>query len=472
MNSGRCRALACAAVAMLIALPVMHAQTAADSAARARAFMRAASAANAAGDLDSAMRSLTGAMQAWPTQPAYARSMALLAARRGDGAALVSAIDRLAALEAGDGIGRDSAVLRMAERSDVSAALAHWRRATAQRANSTVFTTLSDSTLFPEGMDIDPRSGTLYVASVRHGIITERKSDGTERRLPVGSSARVGAVLAVRVDTARGVLWATTSAIPQWAGFSRADSALAFLLRVRLSDGTLERMYALPPASGGRTLGDVAVSSRGDVLLSDSQQSTLFLLRNGADALIAFTDPLFRSLQGIAPTIDGTGAYVADYSHGLLHVDLGTGHVTRLADAPGTTALGIDGIVLRGRDIIAVQNGMVPSRIAKFTLDSSGRRILRVVTIDRHGATADEPTIGTLLGDSFLYVANSQWEKYDTRGARNGVATLSPPIILRVPLTAAHGKATIPTRPRDLLHLRARDLLRRALRGGSRVAGR
>lgn len=132
-----------------------------------------------------------------------------------------------------------------------------------------------------------------------------------------------------------------------------------------------------------------------------------------------------------------------------------------MADAPGTTALGIDGIVLHGRDIIAVQNGMMPARIARFSIDTTGLRIERVTTVDRHARVADEPTIGTLLGDSFLYVANSQWEKYDAHGQRIHGTSLSRPVILQLPLSADS-----PARSRDPLHLRTRDLLRRALRGG------
>lgn len=209
-------------------------------------------------------------------------------------------------------------------------------------------------------------------------------------------------------------------------------------------------------------LGDVAISPTGDVLFTDSQHATLFVLRTDADTLVSYTHARFRSLQGVAPSADGSGAHVADYSHGLLYVELRTGRVVRVADAAGTTTLGIDGIVRTGRDIIAVQNGMVPARAVRLTLDQSGRRVVRAQTVDRNGTIADEPTIGAMLGDAFLYVANSQWEKYDARGQRMPGTSLAPPVILRVLLP----KAPDLGRRRDPLHLRARDLLRRALRNG------
>jgi len=181
-------------------------------------------------------------------------------------------------------------------------------------------------------------------------------------------------------------------------------------------------------------LGDLAIGPRGDVFMTDSNEPVLYRVRPGLDTLEAIRNTLFRSLQGIAPTPDGKLAYVADYSHGILRVDLGTNEVTRVEDAPASTSLGVDGIMWDRGAIIAVQNGVAPARIMRFTLDASGRRFSRADVLDRNTPLADEPTIGTIAGDEFVYVANSQWEKYEA--ARRGMA--SQPLIgarlLAVPL--------------------------------------
>src|SRR4029079_8283350 len=70
---------------------------------------------------------------------------------------------------------------------------------------------LADSTLWPEGVDRDPRTGAFYVASVRHRTIVRDSAHGTERALWTAGDARMGAMLGVRVDPARRVVWATTS---------------------------------------------------------------------------------------------------------------------------------------------------------------------------------------------------------------------------------------------------------------------
>jgi hypothetical protein len=86
-----------------------------------------------------------------------------------------------------------------------------------------------------------------------------------------------------------------------------------------------------------------------------------------------------------------------------------------------------------GTSLIAVQNGIAPGRVIRIDLDGQGHP-KAVITIDRHLPVADEPTIGTLVGDRFVYVANSQWEKYQDDGTLKPGARLTAPILLSLPL--------------------------------------
>jgi sugar lactone lactonase YvrE len=241
-------------------------------------------------------------------------------------------------------------------------------------------------------------------------------------------------MLGVRVDTARGVLWATTSGIPQMSDYLPRDSGIAALLRIRVSDGTIEKRWNIRPVSGGHVLGDLAIGPRGDVFLTDSSEPVFYRLRPGADSLESIRSPLFHSLQGMAPSPDGRRVYVADYSHGILIVDLATRAVTRVPDAPRSTSLGCDGIVLDRGAIIAVQNGVSPARVVRFVLDARGTRFTRADVLDQNSTVADEPTIGTIVGREFVYVANSQWDKHDAAGTPLPGKTLTRPKLLALPL--------------------------------------
>jgi sugar lactone lactonase YvrE len=306
---------------------------------------------------------------------------------------------------------------------------------TAAATRSRIVATLPDSTFWPEGVDYDPRTGRCYVASVRHRAIAEVDARGSVRELWPRDRAEIGAVLGVRVDTARGVLWATTSGMRQMEGYVPGDSSIAALLRIRIGDGAIERRWDVPPSARGHVLGDLAVAPNGDLYVTDSFEPVVYRLRSGRDTLERIESPLFRSLQGAAPTPDGKSVFLSDYSRGLLVLNVASGTVSRLDDAPGFSSRGCDGIVLDTKGaIIAVQNGISPARIVRFVIDSARPRIISAEVLDQNVATADEPTIGTIARGSFVYVANSQWEKHDDAGARKPGTKLTAPVLLGVPL--------------------------------------
>jgi hypothetical protein len=84
--------------------------------------------------------------------------------------------------------------------------------------------------------------------------------------------------------------------------------------------------------------------------------------------------------------------------------------------------------------LIAVQNGITPARLVRFCLDADGLGIRRAEVLDRSPALADEPTLGTIVGDSAFYVATSQWDKFDDAGHRAAGTTLRPASVLGVAL--------------------------------------
>jgi sugar lactone lactonase YvrE len=359
---------------------------------------------------------------------------AVLAAQARDTSGTLRALEAYAGLGLGRDLRGDSAFAPFIALPAFANVVAAHDANRAPIARSREVARLADSTYWPEGVDYDARTRRYYVASIRHRTIAEINPDGSTRELWPRDGAVVGGMFGVRVDAARGVLWATTSAVPQMANYGPADSSIAALLRVRISDGSIERRWNIPPAPEGHTLGDLAIGPKGDVFVTDSNEPVLYWLRAGVDTLEAIRSPLFRSLQGIAPSPDGRLLYVADYSHGILRVNLATKSVMRVADAPGSTSLGCDGLAWDRGAIVAVQNGIAPPRIVRFTLSASGDRITEAKVLDRNWEVADEPTIGTIVGNTFVYVANSQWEKYDPNMRRVQTKPLSRPRLLAVPL--------------------------------------
>lgn len=405
-----------------------------DSAAVARAAYGRAAKALSQADLATARREIERAAESWPTQSSYLWADAVLAARAGDTTTAIHALEAYAELGLGRDLHAEPAVSRLTLLPALAKIVAAHDAHRAPVVHSRERGTLPDSSFWPEGVDYDARSGRFYIASVRHRTIAELRPDGSSRELLPRDSRSLGAILGVRVDTTRGVLWATTSGIPQMQGYVPGDSVIAGLLRIRVSDGTIERRWDIRAVAGGHVLGDLVIGPLGDVFFTDSTEPVFYRLRPGADSLESIRSPLFHSLQGMAPSPDGRRVYVADYSLGMLIVDLTTFGVTRVSDAPGSTSLGCDGIIWDRGAIVAVQNGVAPARVVRFILDAAGTRFTRVDVLDQNVGVADEPTIGTIAGREFVYVANSQWDKHDAAGAPVPGKTLTRPKLLAIPL--------------------------------------
>jgi hypothetical protein len=91
--------------------------------------------------------------------------------------------------------------------------------------------------------------------------------------------------------------------------------------------------------------------------------------------------------------------------------------------------------VLHRGAIVAVQNGVAPARIVRFALNVAGDSIVSARVLDQQPALAPEPTIGTMVGDRFVYVANAQWESHDAQGRRMPGAAHEGARLIAVPVT-------------------------------------
>ena len=420
------------------ATPALRAQAvhdaASDSAAVARTAWRdAASASSLAVALPLAER----AAIAWPMQPVYWTTLARLATRAADTVRFARAMRMLERFQLAPTIRADSALWRGVQqlRPQDTARIASLAR---ELRAGRLLTTIADSTVFAEGIDADQRTGTLYVASIRQRTVLAVR-DGVSRDLGLHRDARVGAVFGVRVSPDGRTLWCTSVGHENAPGTA---TVAAVLLEVDAATGAIRRVVPLPAAPAGRSRlpGDLVLSADGSVLISDSDAPAVLRYEPRTDRWEVFTDPRWRSPQGLA-FIPGQHAMIlADWSHGLFRLDLATRAVTRVHVPDGITVLGLDGLTWYDGGVLAVQNGVEPARIVHITLTTAGTAWTAMRVVDRQPTLAPDPTIGTRVGNAYLYVANSQWHMY-ANGARTQVP-LTPTRLVCVPLTPARRSGT------------------------------
>src|SRR5262249_37997435 len=137
---------------------------------------------------------------------------------------------------------------------------------------------------------------------------------------------------------------------------------------------------------------------------------------------------------------------VPDYSRGIGIVSLASQDARRdrarsgqpvawLKHPPELSLAGIDGLYLRGHTLVAVQNGTEPERILIMTLDEEYRGVTHWrVAVARLPGLGD-PTHGIILGNEFLVVVNSGWDRMNDDGKFDSGKPASPAQIWGISLS-------------------------------------
>ncbi|MBL7850949.1 MAG: hypothetical protein JNN04_08610 [Cyclobacteriaceae bacterium] len=277
-------------------------------------------------------------------------------------------------------------------------------------ASSDTAFVLTDRSLHVESVSVNLNTGTAYVGSVHKRKIVAIDANGNARDFTKPGEHGLTAVLGLRVDLKRQSLWACSSPLEEMDGY---DSLLpSRVYRFDLETGKLLAQYEAPGT--GHVLGDLAIGPNGQVLVSDSRTNEVYIVNEKSGALDRFlTDETFWSMQGLTFSDDGKYVFIADYVKGPFRLEMATRKLIKIGSTPENSLKGIDGLLFHQGTLLALQNGTYPLRVMRFQLNSTLDTITRADIIDQGRHELNEPTQGTLLGNDFYYVANSQWGAYD-----------------------------------------------------------
>jgi hypothetical protein len=225
------------------------------------------------------------------------------------------------------------------------------------------------------------------------------------------------AVLGLRVDRPRGLLWALSDAYRSMEGFDARDAGRAALVGFDLDSGAV-RERLLPPA-GSHLLNDVAIGPDGTAYVTDSETGVVWSGRTGERALVPFVPAgMLRYPNGIA--CDGTRLFVAHLS-GVAVVPLTGGVPRELVVPDGMMLGGFDGLYTTGDMLLGVQNTFGSPRVLRVDLDAGHTTALRVAVLESaHPALATPMTGALVTGERRLRVV--------VRGDQDATTILSIPI--------------------------------------------
>jgi sugar lactone lactonase YvrE len=368
---------------------------------------------------------ISGASALRPSHPSllYYKAAALALNGRTDEA--IAVLERVASMGTAMSPAKEPEFAPLAESPRFAAVLRVFESNRAPQGAGKVVAGVEIPGIIPEGLAHDPRRGIFYLSSVRHGDIWRITGKGATRLVKGYPLALMGLAL----DPRRNVLWAAAAGLRQREGVTAENMDRGALLEIDAASGKIISETVLS-SEGRHFFGDVALSSRGDVVVSDGGSQNVYRLERGK--LVPISPRTFTSVQGMAWSPDNRFLYVSDYSEGLVRIDVASGGVKAIVEPASVTLLGVDGIYMAGaRTLVAVQNGTDPNRVIRIDLTAAGD-VADVRTLAANLPGLDSPTLGVVSGKSFYVIGNGQWDLFADDGAVKDAAKLRPAEVLEI----------------------------------------
>lgn len=276
-----------------------------------------------------------------------------------------------------------------------------------------------------EGIAGDGRR--VWVSSVVDRAVLELKpGSGVKRvlRLP----ATIGAPFGIAWDSSRKLLW-IAAMCPAEPKIENCGKSGLYAIDDR---GKLHRSLTLDVPFNP---GDVSVDAqRGRVFVSDSRNGAVYRCEGACKTLQPLIKPNERaSAQGLAISEDHGSLIVADYSRGIIEIDLATGAEKRVLTLDGKRLRGMDGLVrLSGANFVGIQNPGNPAELVEFAIEdgvlSDPRNMIGAPPLGEATQILD-------VGYRLLLVGDAQWRLYAGKDATGPQGQQPTPIfqIVRIP---------------------------------------
>jgi len=248
-----------------------------------------------------------------------------------------------------------------------------------------------------EKTSVDLSTQSFYVSSINKRKIVKIDERGKVSDFISSEQDGIGEVLGLKV--ADGKLWACNT-------LSSDTMSRAMIHQFDLRRGKLIRKWILQVKGENHLFNDLAIATSGEAFISDSDNGAIYWVsQNTEKPELWIKDPRLRDINGIAITKDGD--VVVNASHGFYKINPMTKQIKTLAFA-GYFPLGIDGLSSYQQSLIGIQNVVFPASINQYYLNGALNQIDSARVLVANHKEFDIPTTGTIVGDWFYFIANSQ----------------------------------------------------------------
>jgi len=387
-----------------------------------------------AGDYDTFVDRFEEIIKQRPDHPASLYNLACGYALKGDHKKSLAYLKKLAARGIDMGAEADSDFESLRDTDEFRKLVASLQYLREPVNNSRVAFTIPEQSLFPEGIAFDPIKKHFYLGSIYRRKIIRIAPDGSAESFVDDKQDGLLAVLGMRVDPVRRILWACCTGSGNMIDKQPGDDTLAGLFAYSLEDGRLIKKYILND-SVVHDLNDVAIYTDGRAYVTDSRTGAVFMADLIKDTLKTVIEAgIFIGSNGIDFTPDGKYLFVADYGSTLYRIKMSDLSLKEIK-CPGKNSLyGIDGLYFYDGDLVAIQNGIRPHRVIRLRLNGSLDKVKKCDIIEMNHPDFAEPTTGAIAGDEFYYIANSQIQLLNSNWTELPSERLKNTVILKTDL--------------------------------------
>ncbi len=396
-------------IALLLSFTFVTAQSA--EATDANALMRNAIKSAQAGQFDEAITQMQAAIKLRPAHPAYLYNLACMQSLGGQTEDALRTLNTMAEFGIYTPAAKDSDFTALAHTETFTKIVTQFIHNRQPRGSAQEAFTLTGQMGLIEGIAFRPTTGDTFLGDMHQRCVWRRDAEGTLTRFSK-KDERVLGVGGMVVDETLGILWAACSAQKVMINWTEAQANQSALVGFDLSTGAVKIIHRIPADDRAHATVDLTLAPNGTLYLSDSIAPVIWRLSPGADQLDKLIDDArFRSLQGLALSKDATALFVADYALGLFRIDVATGNITALSTPPGSTLIGIDGLARDGSQLIAVQNGVNPTRVLAIDLDEN-HSLTSVHELAAALPKITDPTLGYVDDGQFTFIADAGWRYF------------------------------------------------------------
>ena len=261
--------------------------------------------------------------------------------------------------------------------------------------------TIPEKDLIPEGLAVNPATGTFYMGSLHLGKIVKISKTGAIADFVAAGKYALGPVCGLKVDPADRSLW---SAICPDSG---SGAELVHF------DGAGKLIERFPPSTAGQHLfNDLVLRNGQEIYLTDSLANRAYRFDRRTQRFTEVT--LSRAIyypNGIALSDDGNLLYIAD-ALGIVMLDLRNSKSREVEPGPKNTVSGADGLYWYRNSLVAVQNSLGSPRIAQFQLSPEGDTVTATTILEYRSPAVTLPTTGAVDGSKFYFMSNTQVDNF------------------------------------------------------------